>query len=175
MHKKPDVKELVILSLLGPLLFVVGDLAFELLPNIHLVGVMLVVITAVYRARALYPLYVYVLLNGILGGFSPWWIPYLYVWTVLWAAVMLLPRRVSPRVEIGLYVAVCAAHGYLFGVLYAPSQLWLLGLDWNGMLAWIAVGLPYDLIHGTANLILGVLLIPPLLRVLRRLQTTGSV
>lgn len=171
---KLSVKDLVILSMLGPLLFV-GDIGLEMLPNIHLVGVLVVVITAVYRSWALYPLYIYVFLSGLYGGFALWWLPYLYIWTLLWGAVMLLPQKPSPKIRVGLYIGVCAVHGYLFGTLYAPAQALLFGLDWKGMLSWIAAGLPFDLIHGTSNIFCGLLLIPPLYTLLQKLKHTSRV
>ena len=161
---KQNLKDMVILSLLGPLLFVLGDLAFEMLPNIHLVGVLVVVITAVYRGKALVPIYIYVFLSGLYGGFSLWWIPYLYVWAILWGAVMLLPRR------NGAYIAACAAHGFLFGVLYAPAQAVMFHFGWKQTLAWVVAGLPFDAVHGVSNLLLGLVLIPPLVKLLGRLQ-----
>ena len=53
-----------------------------------------------------------------------------------------------------------AAHGFLYGVLYAPAQAILFGLDFHGMLAWIAAGLPFDLIHGISNFGFGALVVP---------------
>ena len=88
---------------------------------------------------------------------------------------MLLPRRLSPRWYVGWLVALCAAHGYLFGVLYAPAQAVLFGLDWRGLLTWIAVGLPFDAIHGTANLALGLVLVPPLYKLLQKLKQTKEL
>ncbi|MBQ8683365.1 MAG: hypothetical protein IJ518_02470 [Clostridia bacterium] len=174
MRAGTKLRDLVVLAIFGPVLFL-GDILCEPLPNIHLVGVLLVVVTAVYRTRALIPLYIYVFLSGLWGGFALWWIPYLYVWTVLWGLVMLIPRRLSARWQTVLYVAACALHGYLFGVLYAPAQAWLFGLDWRGMLTWIAMGFPFDLVHGSANLVAGSLLIYPLVRVLRKLQAAPQI
>ena len=155
--------------MLGALMFATKK-AMEFLPNIHLVGVFIVAITVVYRARALYPLYLYVLLDGLVGGFGTWWIPYLYIWTVLWGAVMLLPRRLSPRIAPFVWGAVCGLHGLLFGVLYAPAQALFFGLSFKGTLTWIAAGLPFDAIHGVANLVGGILLIPPLVAVMKRVR-----
>ena len=89
------LRRLIVLVMLGCLMFL-SDFLMEFLPNIHLVGVLIVAYTRVYRGGALIAVYVYVFLNGLYGGFATWWIPYLYVWTVLWAGVMLLPRRL-PR------------------------------------------------------------------------------
>ena len=61
-----------------------SKMLMELAPNIHLLGVFTIAFTVVYRKKALYPIYIYVLLNGIFSGFSAWWLPYLYIWTILW-------------------------------------------------------------------------------------------
>ena len=126
----------------------------EVLPNVHLLGALVVAYTIVYRKKALYPIYVYVILNGIFAGFATWWIPYLYIWTILWAVVMLLPKKSNKIV----YILVCSAHGFLFGTLYAPAQAVLYGLSFEGMIAWILAGLPYDCIHGISNFFMGIII-----------------
>lgn len=141
----------------------------EIAPNIHLIGVFIVAFTVVYRKKALYPIYVYVILCGIFGGFATWWIPYLYVWTILWGAVMLLPEKLPQRARPLVYMTVCAAHGFLFGTLYAPAQAVLYGLSFQGMIAWIIAGLPWDFIHGVSNFCCGILIMP-LIAVLRLVE-----
>ncbi len=138
----------------------------EVFPNIHLLGTFIVAETVVYRSKALYPLYLYVFLDGLFSGFSAWWVPYLYVWTVLWAVVMLLPRKMPKKVKPIFYCIVCALHGFLFGVIYAPSQMLLMGLDFKGMIAWIITGIPFDITHGISNFVCG-LLICPIINVLQ--------
>ncbi len=138
----------------------VSKMLMEIVPNIHLLGVFTIAFTAVYRKKALYPIYIYVILNGIFSGFSSWWIPYLYIWTILWGAVMLLPQNMPKKLKPIVYMSVCAAHGFLFGILYAPVQAVLFGLNFQGMAAWIAAGLPFDLIHGVSNFFCGILIVP---------------
>ena len=156
---KLNIKEMAVFSMLGTVMLV-SKLLMEPFPNIHLLGTLIVAYTVVYRAKALYPIYVYVFLNGLLSGFATWWLPYLYVWTVLWGAVMLLPKNMPNVIKPIVYMVVCAPHGFLFGVIYAPSQALLFGLDFNGMLAWIASGFPFDVTHGISNLICGTLICP---------------
>ena len=98
-----------------------------------------------------------------------WWIPYLYLWTVLWGAAMLLLPRDLGRVKPLQVMLLCAAHGYLYGTLYAPAQALLFGLDWKGMVTWILAGLPWDFVHGTSNFFCG-LLILPLARTLQKAE-----
>ena len=137
-----------------------SKIIMEMLPNVHLLGVFVIAFTVVYRKKALYPIYTYVLLNGVLCGFAAWWIPYLYIWTVLWGAVMLLPKRMPRKIRPVVYMIVCAMHGFLFGTLYAPAQAILYGLSFKGMIAWIIAGLPFDCIHGISNFFCGILIMP---------------
>lgn len=145
----------------------VSKIIMEIAPNVHLLGVFTIAYTVVYRKKALYPIYIYVLLNGIFSGFAGWWIPYLYLWTILWGAVMLLPPNIPKRIRPVVYMVLCALHGFLFGTLYAPVHAILYGLSFEGMLAWIAAGLPWDLIHGVSNFFCGILVVP----VIAALQT----
>ncbi|MDD6395985.1 MAG: hypothetical protein PUB37_07400 [Firmicutes bacterium] len=156
---KPNVKEIAVFGMLGALMYA-SKLVLEILPNVHLLGVFTVAITLVYRKKALYPIYIYVFLNGFFSGFATWWIPYLYIWTILWGAVMLLPQDMPKKIQPLVYMAVCAAHGFLFGTLYAPAQALLFGLDFKGMIAWIIAGLPWDIVHGFSNFFCGILIIP---------------
>ena len=141
----------------------------ELLPNIHLIGVFVVALTVVYRRKALYPIYTFVFITGLVAGFATWWIPYLYIWAVLWGAAMLLPQKLPKRARPVIYMLLCGLHGLLYGTLYAPAQAILFGLDFKGMIAWIVAGLPFDAVHAAGNLAAG-LLICPLISILKRAE-----
>lgn len=156
---KLTTKEIAVFAMLGTVMYL-SKILMEVAPNIHLLGVFTIAFTVVYRKKALYPIYIYVMLNGIFSGFSAWWVPYLYVWTVLWGAVMLLPQDMPKKVRPVVYMSVCAVHGFLFGTLYAPVQAVLFGLNFPGMIAWIVAGLPFDLIHGVSNFFCGCLIVP---------------
>ena len=148
---KLTVREITVYAMLGAVMYA-SKLIMEFAPNIHLLGVFTIAFTVVYRKKALYPIYTYVLLNGMFCGFATWWIPYLYLWTVLWGVIMVLPRNMSKKVQTIVYMIVCALHGFLFGTLYAPAQAILYGLDLKGMVAWIVAGLPWDFVHGRSSL-----------------------
>lgn len=153
------IREMALCSMLGALMFV-SKLLLELLPNIHLLGMFTITFTVVFRKKALIPLYIYVLLNGLYAGFSPWWIPYLYIWTVLWALAMLIPVSVPKKYAAFIYPLLCGFHGFAFGTLYAPAQAIMYGFSLEQTVAWIIAGLPYDLIHGIGNLAAGTLVLP---------------
>lgn len=156
---KITTKEIAIFGILGSIMYV-SKFIMEIIPNVHLLGVFTIAFTVVYRKKALYPIYIYVILNGIFCGFAMWWIPYLYLWTILWGAVMLLPKNMSKKMQTIVYMIVCAAHGFLYGTLYAPAQALLYGLSFKGMIAWIIAGLPWDCIHGISNFFCGILIMP---------------
>ena len=164
---------MTVFAMLGSLMFV-SKIAMEMLPNLHLIGVLTVVYTVVYRWRALIPIYVYVLMNGVYAGFSLWWIPYLYIWTVLWGMVMLLPRHMPVWLRCAVYPVITALHGILFGILYAPAQALMFGLSFDGMVAWIIAGISFDIIHSVGNFCLG-FLVYPLSELLFKLSGEGRV
>jgi len=90
IHLKPkkrkglSVKEIAVFAMLGAIMCISVEV-MEALPNVHLIGAFIVAITVVYRAKALYPIYLFVFLTGLINGFGMWWITYLYIWAVLWA------------------------------------------------------------------------------------------
>lgn len=156
---KLTIKEIAVFGMLGAVMYA-SKMIMELLPNVHLLGVFTIAFTVVYGKKALYPIYTYVILNGILCGFAAWWIPYLYIWTVLWGVVMLLPKKMPKKVQPIVYMAVCAAHGFLFGVLYAPAQALIYGFSFEKTVAWVIAGFPFDFIHGVSNFFCGILIVP---------------
>ena len=172
---KLTTREITIFAMLGAVMYA-SKLLMEVAPNIHLLGVFTIAFTVVYRKKALYPIYIYVILNGIFCGFAAWWVPYLSVWTVLWGVVMLLPEHLPKKLRPFVYMTVCAAHGFLFGTLYAPAQAVLFGMSFQGMVSWIIAGLPFDLIHGVSNFFCGILIVPVIsaLRLAERSMAGGS-
>ena len=156
---KLTIKEIAVFGMLGAVMYA-SKMIMELLPNVHLLGVFTIAFTVVYGKKALYPIYTYVFLNGILCGFATWWIPYLYIWTVLWGTVMLLPKKMPKKVQPIVYMSVCAAHGFLFGVLYAPAQALIYGFSFEKTVAWVIAGIPFDFSHGVSNFFCGILIVP---------------
>lgn len=150
---------MALFAMLGAVMFLSKKL-MEWAPNIHLVGAFIITFTLVYRAKALMPLYVYVFLDGLIGGFSPWWIPYLYIWTVLWALAMLIPRKLPAALCAVVCSVLCFLHGLGFGVLYAPAQAIMYGMNFKTTLAWIASGFPFDVMHALGNLAASLIIIP---------------
>jgi len=167
-----STRELVVFAMLGSIMFL-SKIIMEWIPNVHFLAMFTVSYTLVYRKKALIPLYVYIMLNGIYAGFAVWWVPYLYIWTILWAVTMLLPKNIPPKLAVPVYMVVCGLHGLCFGLMYAPSQALFFGLNLEGTIAWIIAGLPMDCIHALGDFAAGSLVLP-LSRLIQKLENQLS-
>lgn len=162
---------MALFAMFGALMFT-SKVLMEFLPNIHLLGMFIMVFTVVFRAKALIPLYIYVFINGVFAGFDVWWIPYLYIWTILWGLTMLLPKRMPRKVACVVYPIVCCLHGLFFGALYAPAQALLYGYTFEQTLVWISMGLSFDILHCIGDFCLGFLVLP-VSELLKKLVSKG--
>jgi len=157
---KLSTRDLAIFGVLGGVMFL-SQVAMQGLPNVHLITLFTAAFTLAYRVRALIPFYIYVLLSGVYYGFHWAWVPRLYIWLPLWAAFMIFGALNLPKkIKVPLAMIFCGIHGFTFGLMYAPFQAIIFGLSFQGMIAWIIAGIPFDIIHGVSNFASGVLVIP---------------
>ena len=164
-----NLSEVVLYALLGSFMFA-SKQVMEVFPNVHILGMLTVLYTLLFRFKALIPVYVFILLEGIICGFNIWWVPYLYLWAILWGAAMLIPRRLKPIWLSLCCIVVCGSHGFLYGTLYAPFQALAFGLNFKGMITWIIAGIPFDIVHGVSNLFMGILVVPLYIPLKRELE-----
>lgn len=157
LHK--TLVHMIVFSMFGAMMFC-STLIMEGLPNIHPLAMFIIVLTVVYREGALIPLYIYVILSGLRWGFGLAWVPYIYIWLPLWGAVMLLPRTLPIKWRAVIYPTIAVLHGLLFGILYAPAQALLFGLNFRQTVSWVAMGFAYDLLHAVGNGVIGLLALP---------------
>lgn len=159
---KLSVRELCILAFFAALIFA-AKAALASIPNVNLNALLIVLVTLYFGWRALYSVGVYILLEGLIFGFSVWWFSYLYIWPLLVALVMLFRRNRSPL----LWAILAGMYGLLFGPLMYIGYFAILG-GWRGFAAmWIA-GIPYDLIHAASNFLTVLVLFKPLSQVMDR-------
>ena len=155
-----STRELVLYGLLGGLM-TASQVAMAALPNIHIVGVLVLLCAQVFGLRALYPVYIFVTLEILIFGMGLWAINYLYVWAILVLIGVVLKKTHAGR--LGWAVAA-GVFGMLFGALCAIPHFFIGG--WSMAFAYWISGIPYDLIHGVANFALTLVLLPPLSRIL---------
>ena len=160
---KFSARELCLLALMAALIFS-SKVALAALPNINLNSVLIILTVIFFGWRALLAVYVYVLLEGLVFGFSVWWFGYLYVWDVLAVAAMLLRKNDSAL----LWAVVAAVFGLCFGPLMYLEYFAING-GWEMFFAMWVAGIPYDLTHCIGNFVLTLALYRPLYAVMRRL------
>lgn len=153
-----SLREIILYGVLGALM-AASQVAMAALPNIHLVAVLILLCVRMFGLRALYPVYVFVVLEGLVFGFGLWIVNYLYVWAILALMGMLLLRR---QARLWAWAALAGVFGMGFGALCAIPYFFLGG--WSMGFAYWVSGIPYDLIHGVSNAVLTAILLPPLSR-----------
>ncbi len=157
-----SIRELCALSLMAALMFSIKT-ALASLPNIQLNALLIILTTVYFGWKALYFIFVYIMLEGLVFGFSVWWISYVYAWPLLVIAVMMMRKNRSHVI----WAVLAGVYGLLFGPLMYIGYFVIMG-GWKGYAAmWIA-GIPYDLIHGVSNFLTVLLLFRPLSRVMER-------
>ncbi|ADL05905.1 hypothetical protein [Lacrimispora saccharolytica] len=164
-HFLLTTRELVLDALLSALLFV-SQAGLSWLPNVELVSLLLILYTLVFRKHVWLILYVFVVLEGLVYGFGPWWFSYLYVWPILPGAVFLIYKNKTPK-PFGISL-LSAIFGMLFGLFC--SGFYLIAGGIGGALTWWTAGIPYDIVHGTSNFFLSLVLFQPLYRLLTTLK-----
>jgi energy-coupling factor transport system substrate-specific component len=167
------VRDLAIFAVLSTIMYV-SRFSLQWIPFIQLLGPIIAAVTLAYRVRALIPIYVYIMLDGMFSGFSFWWLPYLYIWLPMWLMFMFAGKlRLPYKVKVPLYMVLCALHGLAFGIMYAPAQALMFGLSFEALVAWVIMGLSFDVMHAIGNFAAGVLIIPlsELLKKLSKIET----
>jgi len=155
---------LILCALLGALTFAL-KVAMATLPNIEPVTLMLILCALVFGWRAMATTAVYVLLEGLVFGFSTWWIPYLYVWPLLVVLTVVFRKRQNRF----FWASFAAVFGFLYGFLFLPVNYFVYDMANNpgALLTYIANDIPFDTIHAVSNFVTVLVLLPPLRRVLQ--------
>ena len=156
-------KDLAVIALLGAAMFVV-QVALAVLPNVELVSLLVMAGTLAFRRRAVYAIYVFALLEGLVYGFGLWWVMYLYVWAILAGITWLLRKNTS----LIIWAAVSGGFGLIFGALCSIPYFFIGGIS-LGVSYWIS-GIPFDLIHCVSNAAVTLVLFRPLSHTFEKLN-----
>ena len=160
---KLATRELVNLSLIAAITVAAKEV-MSFLPNIEPVTLLLMCTALVYGWKALYPCYIFVLLEGFLYGFGWWFYCYLYIWGILVVAVVLLKRF---DLSWTAWTIIAALFGLFFGTLCCIQSLIVGG--WRLAFSFFVAGIPYDLLHCAGNAVICGVLLEPLTTRLQKL------
>lgn len=159
---KLTIRETILFGILAALTFAM-KVVMAPLPNIEPVSLMVMVYAAVFGLRALYPTYIYVVMEILYYGLGTWNFNYLYVWALLAVAAFLMRNMEHP---LG-WAILSGVFGLLFGALCAPVDIFIGGLGY-AVTKW-ASGIPFDIAHCAGNFGIALVLFRPLRRLLTRL------
>lgn len=164
-----SARTIAVLSLCTALVFGL-QVAFAAIPNGECVTLLFILFTLYFRYRTLYIIYTFALLEGLTYGFGIWWVMYLYIWTILWALVMLMGKRQRP---IWFWAILSAAYGLFYGMLCSIPYLFVGGPAMA--FSWWITGIPFDLLHCVFNFVIVLVLFQPLNRLFSTLQARGTL
>jgi energy-coupling factor transport system substrate-specific component len=157
------IKDIAIIGMMSAIMIAV-QVVLGFIPNIELVSLLVILYTLVFGWNALYIIYVFVAVEGLIYGIGPWWINYLYIWTVLFIIAMLL-RRMKTTL---LWAVISGAFGLSFGALCSIPYFITGGIN-SGFAYWVQ-GIPFDLAHCAGNFIAALVLFRPLYLILDKIN-----
>ena len=103
---------------MGALIFAVKA-ALSAIPNVQLNAVLIILTTVFFGWKALATVWIYVLLEGLIFGFSTWWLSYVFIWPLLVVVAMLFRQNRSAL----LWAVIAGFWGLLFGLDVHPLVL----------------------------------------------------
>jgi energy-coupling factor transport system substrate-specific component len=162
LDKKLSVMQVTLFGMLGALTFG-AKFIMSGLPNIEPVSLLVMVYAVTLGPKALYPIYVYVMLEILVYGLGDWNVMYLYIWPLLWLVAWLLRRMKNP---LG-WAILSGTFGLLFGALCSPVYYFMGG--WTMVAAKWVSGLSFDLLHCAGNFTMALLLFVPLRKLMGKL------
>ena len=158
----PVLREWILFGILGAMTFAL-KLGMALLPNIEPVSLCILVFGAVFGYKALYPVFVYVMLEILCFGLGIWNVYYLYVWPLLVLLAIFLRDMKQPLA----WALVSGVFGLLFGALCGITDAFIGGIGF-AVAKW-ASGIPFDIAHCAGNFIMALVLFKPLRELVEKL------
>ena len=133
------------------------------LPNIEPVSLLVMLFAVTFGWKSLYVIYTFVVMEILFYGFSVWNVYYLYVWTVLTLAAILMRKQTHPLA----WALLSGVFGLLFGALCGIVDIFIGGFGYAAA-KWVS-GIPFDLLHCGGNFVIAGLLFVPMRGLLDKL------
>lgn len=160
---KLTVREMTLFSVLGALTFG-AKYVMSALPNIEPVSLCVMLFAVTFGIKAMYPIYLYVLMELLFYGLGTWNIMYLYIWPMLGIAAYFLRKMES---ALG-WAVLSGSFGLLFGALCMPVDILIGGIAYAAA-KWVS-GIPFDIAHCIGNFVIALVLFHPMRKLMKRLN-----
>ncbi len=141
-------------------------------PNIELTTFWLILFTLYFGKKVAFVVPVFILIEGAIYGIQMWWIMYLYAWPLLVLIAWIFRKKTS----VWFWCIVSGIFGLAFGFLCSFPYVVLGVVDGgivNGLYAgftWWVAGIPWDIVHGTANFVLMMVLYQPVSTIMKKIK-----
>ena len=162
LDKRLTIREITLFAVLGALTFAL-QVAMAPLPNIEPVSLLVMIYAATFGWKCLYPVYVFVVMEILFYGISTWNVYYLYVWTVLAFAAILMRGTRQPLA----WALLSAVYGLFFGALCGIVDIFIGGFSYAAA-KWVT-GIPFDLLHCGGNFAMALIMFKPLRNAMEKL------
>ena len=149
------VREICLFGILGSLTFA-AKYVMSWMPNIEPVSLMVMLFAVTFGIKALFPVYLYVLLEILFYGLGTWNFCYLYVWAVLTVLALVMKKMELP---LG-WAMLSGIFGLFFGALCGIVDIFIGGFGY-ALSKWVS-GIPFDLAHCAGNFVIALLLFAPM-------------
>lgn len=160
-----NIRDITLIGILSATL-TASKLALSFIPNVEIVTLLFIVYTTTFELKkSLLVSFIFTTTEILLYGFSTWLIVYYLIWPILILVTTLIKNKIKS--EYG-YAILGAIFGYTFGAFFAVGESLFYGLAY-GWAYWIR-GLLFDLIHGTSNFIIILILYKPITSLLIKLK-----
>lgn len=157
-----SIVEMILFGMLAALTFAL-QVVMSPLPNIEPVSLLVMLFAVTFGWKALYPVYIFVVMEILYYGFNIWNIYYLYVWAILAVATLLLRKHQSALV----FAILAAVFGLLFGALCAIVDVCIGGVGYAAA-KWVS-GIPFDVTHCVGNFAIALVAFTPLRKLMQKL------
>lgn len=172
---KTDVKKSKVtakdIALIGMMIAVIEVSKFALaqVPNVELTTFWIIMFTLYLGNRIFYVIPAFILIEGAVYGFHIWWVMYLYAWPLLALATMTMRKK---NTYFGC-IMLSGVFGLLFGLLCSIPYIFTGAFEGglvNGFrtaFTWWVAGIPFDLVHGVANMVIMLVLYYPITKAMQ--------
>ena len=161
------IRDIVLIGILSASI-TAGKLALSFIPNVEIVTLLFIMYTLVFGIKkGFFISIIFTTTEIFIYGFSTWLIMYYILWPLLVLITGLLKDRLKSEYA---YATVGAVFGYTFGMFFAVMESFFYGAAY-GWAYWIR-GIPFDLLHGTSNFIIVLVLYKPIMDILLMLKAS---
>jgi hypothetical protein len=161
------IKEIIILALSTSIL-IVQELAFSFLPNIQLTTFLVMVYVRAFGIKkSSMIVLVYVFVDNLIFGSLMMLnivLPMLIGWFFIIYSFYFVSKMSH---KLWVYVVLAYLFGHIYGLIYAPFQVWILKVE---MIPYLIVDLPWQVIMGLSNALSVLWLYEPLSQFLVKLN-----